>query len=98
MLLAIPAVADGGFWGIFSVCALMSCFVSGSLLDAYTLDLLGEAHRDQFGQFSLWCDFDERQTLWACVGASFAWKEGLEEGGSGGVFGSSFVRGTGISF
>jgi hypothetical protein len=32
----------------------MACFSSPSLLDAYTLDLLGEENRALYGQYRLW--------------------------------------------
>lgn len=32
----------------------MSVFVSGSWLEAYTLDLLGDGNRDDMGKFQLW--------------------------------------------
>jgi hypothetical protein len=37
------------------VSCLMACFMPGSWLDAYTLDILGEQNKDKIGQFQLWC-------------------------------------------
>lgn len=54
LLLALPYVSSGGFWNVFIVSTAMSFFISNSWLDAYTLDLLGEKDRDQFGQYNLW--------------------------------------------
>lgn len=52
--------------GVFIVSVAMSVFVSGSWLEAYTLDLLGEGNRDEMGKFQLWCGCDYRHhgTMW----------------------------------
>ena len=42
------------FGRIFLCVAGMSCFTSGGVLDAHTLDFLGEAHRGMYGSIRLW--------------------------------------------
>ncbi|CAB9528455.1 Major facilitator superfamily domain containing [Seminavis robusta] len=43
-----------GFWPILCCVAAISCFNSGGVLDAHTLDFLGEAHRGMYGSIRLW--------------------------------------------
>ncbi|CAB9524894.1 Major facilitator superfamily domain-containing protein 6 [Seminavis robusta] len=43
-----------GFWPILCCVAAMSCFNSDGVLDAHTLDFLGEAYRGMYGSIRLW--------------------------------------------
>jgi MFS transporter, PPP family, 3-phenylpropionic acid transporter len=54
LLLSLSLDIVSGFWAIFGIVAGLSCFNSGGVLDAHTLDFLGEAHRGMYGSIRLW--------------------------------------------
>jgi MFS transporter, PPP family, 3-phenylpropionic acid transporter len=53
-LLSLSLDVVSGFWAIFGIVTGLSCFNSGGVLDAHTLDFLGEAHRGMYGSIRLW--------------------------------------------
>lgn len=55
LLLSLSLKIMSSFWAIFFCVAGMACFNSGGVLDAHTLDFLGEAHRGMYGSIRLWC-------------------------------------------
>lgn len=53
MLLAVPRLARG-FWSIFALSMLLKCFVSKGVMDAYTLDVLGDRAPEMYGRVRLY--------------------------------------------
>jgi MFS family permease len=52
-LLAFNQLANS-FQSILAISGMSSVFVTGGLLDAYCLDLLGEKHKDLYGRYRAW--------------------------------------------
>jgi predicted MFS family arabinose efflux permease len=54
LTLALPAVYRSIPW-IFAVSLLTVTFSSSGILDAYTLELLGETNKTMYGRYRMWC-------------------------------------------
>ncbi len=53
MLLAFPSIARN-YASILTITLAMSLFVSGGVLDAHTLDVLGKKHMREYGRIRMW--------------------------------------------
>ena len=54
LLLGFPFIVSPGFWPIYVISICSQLFSSSGILDAYTLDTLGEAGQHKYGQYRVW--------------------------------------------